>query len=165
MENKNKAALFLIIVFFSFLLVSCSSAKEISVAPEFSLQAAHNTGYSIVTLSSYKDRKPVILFFWTSWCPYCRKEINALNKRYSQLAADGVELLAVNVGETPDKVDRIIKNSSFLFTVLLDKNTDVAQEYNIMGIPTYVFIDRKGGIIFKGNSFVEEKYKEILRSK
>ncbi len=61
----------LLAMLFVFIFISTVSAKESFSAPDFKLQ---DTNGGLVMLSSYKGKQPIILFFWTTWCPYCRRE-------------------------------------------------------------------------------------------
>jgi peroxiredoxin len=90
--------------------------------------------------------KPSILFFWTTWCPYCRSELKDLNKQHAQMEKEGVDVFAVNVGEQGYKVERFLKNYALSIRVLLDKDGWAAQNYKIRGVPTYIFINRFGEV-------------------
>lgn len=174
----KKALINFIAVFVLFIFVSlgCGSAKEqesavqvlsnaggqeeenLPMAPDFTLQDLSQKPYA---LASYKDkRQPVILFFWTTWCPYCREELKILKEKYAQLAVDGWELFAVNVGESANKVDAFVKNYSLPFKVLLDKSTSVVKSFGVRGVPTYVFIDRDGRVKATEHYFPSEEIKE-----
>ena len=61
-----------------------------------------------VDISSYKG-KPVVLFFWTTWCPYCRQELKKLNQQYPLMVKEGIVILGVNVNETENKVRRFFE--------------------------------------------------------
>lgn len=142
-----------------FLLVGFAMAQELNAAADFKLPDINN---ETVTLSSYRDKQPVWLFFWTTWCPFCREGLKLLSDKYPQLVKDGFELLAINVGETNYKVDNFIKRYSLTFKVLLDKDARVAYLYDILGVPTYVLVDKKGHIAFAGNRFPRENYKDLI---
>ncbi len=114
-----------------------------------------------VALSDFKD-KPVILFFWTTWCPFCLKELRVLKDMYLQLSKEDWELLAINIGEPTYKVDNYAKRYSLTFKVLLDKDTAVAKSYDIRGVPTFIFVDKKGYVVFKDNYFPQDTYKDLI---
>ena len=158
MRIGNKVAV-IVLVLFSLFFISCSSAKENEYAPDFKLEDLESNS---VKLSDYKGKKPVILFFWTTWCSFCRQQIRSLNARYSQSAADGILILAINSGENRMRVNRFIKNYSIFYPVLLDLDAAVARAYQVVGVPTYVFIDKKGNLIYKGNYFFEKYYRQLL---
>ena len=113
-----------------------------------------------VNLSSPKN-KPAILFFWTTWCPYCRKEIKALNQNYAQMKKEGITLFAVNIGESSDKIQRFFKDYALNFEVLLDKDGRAADNYDVIGVPTYIFLDKNGRIISHENTLPVD-YKNLL---
>lgn len=135
-----------------------SGAKSARAAVNFRLKDINNNE---VVLNSYINNQPVLLFFWTTWCPFCVEELSTLNPKYQQLKKDGCELLALNVGESIDKVAKYVKNYNLDFKVLLDKDRTVAFFFDILGVPTYVLINKKGDIVFQGHSFPQE-YKGLI---
>lgn len=152
--------LFFIFVVIHFVFVGCMQAKEPVVTPsiDFQLQDLNNNTF---VLSQYKDKKPVILLFWTTWCPFCRKELRILNEKYPKLTKEGWEVLAVDVGEPLYKVDNLVKNYGLVFRVLLDRDSSVASAYDLLGVPTYVVINKKGNLVFKDNYFPSKEYKNL----
>ena len=120
----------------------------------------NDLGGSAVQLSSYKG-KPVILFFWTTWCPYCRQELRMLNQQYSQIAKEGIVLLGVNVSESDYKVQRFFKGYPLNFKMLLDKAGLLADKYGLLGVPTYIFLDKNGQVISQAHS-LPVNYKSLL---
>jgi peroxiredoxin len=113
-----------------------------------------------VTLKDFKG-KPLILFFWTTWCPYCRRAMAQLSKTYLEIKANNIELLAINIEESEEKIKRFLRPYTIEFKVLQDSDASVAYIYDIIGIPTYILIDREFNIIFEDNYFPRE-YKDLL---
>ncbi|MFA4842217.1 MAG: TlpA disulfide reductase family protein [Candidatus Omnitrophota bacterium] len=143
------------------LLSSCGFAQESKnklPVPDFQLQDLVG---ETVSLSDYKGKQPVLLFFWTTWCPFCRKELKVLNEKHASLTRDGLEVLAIDIGEPWEKVDNFVKSFGLNFLVLLDKDTNTAEAYDIVGVPTFVLVDKKGNIVFKDN-FFPARYKDLL---
>lgn len=132
--------------------------KSSKMAPNFTLIDLHD---DTITLSSYRGKQPVLLFFWTTWCPFCQNELRALNDRYGGLIQDGLEVLGVDVGETYDKVNSFASSYYLAFRVLLDKDTSASKAYNLAGVPTYVLVNKDGDIVFKDN-FFPSAYKDLL---
>ncbi len=129
------------------------------LAPDFTLNDVYQNAY---TLSSYKDKQAVILLFWTTWCPFCRKELKVLNGLYSGLAEDGVEVLSINAGEDPNTVQNFVENNNLAYRVLLDRDNHVSTLYGLIGVPTYILINKQGEIVFKENYFPANEYKDLL---
>jgi len=117
---------------------------------------------NLVNLSDFKGR-PVILFFWATWCPYCREKFPQLAQEYPNMKSKNIVFLAVDIGEQKSRVESYFKskNIQIEFPVLLDQNSKVASGYNIVGIPTFIVIGSQGQILFSGNSFPSD-YESIL---
>ncbi|MDD5561914.1 MAG: TlpA disulfide reductase family protein [Candidatus Omnitrophica bacterium] len=105
--------------------------------------------------------KPSILFFWTTWCPYCRTELKSLDKMYSQMGKEGLAVFAVNVGEPAVKVERFLKDHALSIRVLLDRDGQAAENYEILGIPTYIFINKEGRVVSVEHSLPAD-YRDLL---
>lgn len=129
------------------------------LATDFKLESASGEA---VTLSNYKGRQSVLLFFWTTWCPYCRRELRVLNGMYERLTKQGLAVLAINIGEPVYKVNNFIKSYHLSYAVLLDRDSTVAYSYDILGIPAYILIDKKGYIRFRDNYFPQEEYLDLI---
>ena len=156
---KKYFGLFLL---FSFILAIFSTqafSAQALPAPDFKLSDLDNKSF---TLSGYKGKQPVIILFWTTWCPYCRDELKKINQMNEELKKDKVEVLAINAGESLSKVSKFIKSYNLTYPVLLDQDGSVSRSYGIFGVPTYVFIDNKGDIRLQENYFPEEEYKKII---
>jgi len=136
-----------------------SQSDSERLAPDFTLYDIYQDTY---TLSEYRDKQPVILLFWTTWCPFCRKELQVLNGMYSSLAADGIEVLSVNIGEVVNTVQNFLSGYNLTYRVLLDRNSRVAGLYELIGVPTYILINKEGKIVFKDNYFPANEYKDFL---
>jgi cytochrome c biogenesis protein CcmG/thiol:disulfide interchange protein DsbE len=163
MNIINKPKLRILIVMAAIILSGASlPAQESQVAPNFKLQDIYG---NTVVLSNYKDKQTVLLLFWTTWCPFCRKQLKLVNEKYAELASDGTEVLAINIGEPVDRVADFVKSYNLTFRVLLDEHTNVAEAYELLGIPTYIIIDKKGYIRYKDYTFPAEKYKELILKK
>ncbi len=127
-------------------LAGCSSsetAPEVGkLAPDFQLSALDGGS---VSLSDFRGR-PVLINFWASWCGPCRYEMPFLQRIHEEQAANGLVVLGVNLGESPDEVREFMGEFGLTFPTLLDSRQDVALTYNVRGIPTTLLIDEDGVI-------------------
>lgn len=140
------------------LCVTPMSAEEATSGPDFTLPSMDSQS---VTLSSYRGKQAVLLFFWTIWCPHCRKALKSLvDTDYSKLTQDGLELLVINVGERASQVSSFLKNYKPTFKILLDNDASVSESLGIVGVPTFILLDKKGNIVFNNHYFPEE-YKKL----
>jgi len=145
-------------IFLSVSSVFAQEKKTVS-APDFELQDTHQ---DMVKFSDYKGEKPMILFFWTTWCPYCQKQLTVLRDMYAGIKKDGFDALAIDVGESADTVINFTKTRFLPYRVLMDKDTSVSRSYEVVGVPTYILVDKKGDIVFQDNFFPQAEYKEIV---
>jgi len=108
-------------------------------------------------LSSIVGQKLVLLNFWTTWCPYCVKEIPDLKSLYEKYNEDGLEIISVNIGENEKDVAKFISVREVKYKVLLDKRGQVARSYGVRGIPTNFLIGSNGEIIFAAHGLPDKK--------
>jgi len=119
-------------------------------APDFEVQ---DLSGSTVALSKFKGKKPVLLYFWATWCPYCMSVRPAVVKLREDISKDDLEFLAINVGggDSLAKLKRFDESHPSALTVLYDAEGKVARLYNVQGIPHFVLIDKKGMIKYSSN--------------
>ena len=89
----------------------------------------------------------VVVSFWGTWCPPCRKEFPELVRVQAEHAQAGLRVVAVNGRDqerSTDDVERFVSSFSVPFPVALDKRGAVRRAYRIVGQPTTVFIDASG---------------------
>ncbi len=122
---------------------SAASKQNTIAAPDFTLQDLQGKTFKL----SAQRGKPVVIFFGTTWCPSCRAEIPSYSAIYEKYAKRGLEVIYVDINEPAEKVARFAKNFSFPYRVLLDRDGSVASDYNIVGVPTLVLIDKYGNVI------------------
>jgi len=99
-----------------------------------------------ITLSQYKG-KVVFLNFWAEWCGPCRSEMPSIEAVYQKLKNKGLEVLAVNLGDTKNEISAFMKENKLNFPAVVDELDITGSYYNIQAIPTTYIIDRRGLII------------------
>ncbi|HZW37480.1 MAG TPA: TlpA disulfide reductase family protein [Candidatus Deferrimicrobiaceae bacterium] len=103
-----------------------------------------------VSLGEFAGRKPVLLVFWATWCPHCNEAVPAINEIQTRLSGR-LQILAIDFMESKERVTAFVKAKNVSYPVLLDRNGKVARQYRVLGIPTYVVLDKKGEIVYSGN--------------
>lgn len=136
------------------------SAQVGEQAPEFSLKKGDG---STLTLSGLKG-KVVVVNFWTTWCPPCRREIPDFIETYKNYNEKGVEIVGVSLDHQGwDVVTPFVKNNSINYPIVLG-NVDTAKEYgDVRSIPTSFIVDKEGKIVEKFvGMLTKEQLEEIL---
>jgi thiol-disulfide isomerase/thioredoxin len=110
-------------------------------APDFKLELLDG---GEVELSKLKGKNVVLLDFWATWCGPCRQVMPALQEISEEYRSKGVRYLAVNLREEPAKIQEYLKSAKLKIEVPLDKDGQVAERYNVRGIPTMAIVDKKG---------------------
>jgi thiol-disulfide isomerase/thioredoxin len=124
------------------ILAAAANAAGDPPAPAFSLPAR---GGSTIDLSQYKGQV-VMINFWASWCVPCRQEMPLLDSIYKKYKPLGFTLLSVNVEPEQKDAESFLKQTPVSFPVVFDAKSKVSGLYNVQGMPTTVFIDRKGNV-------------------
>lgn len=97
------------------------------------------------TLSALKG-KVVLVNFWATWCPPCRKEMPDLEELSKQFKDQGLVVLAIS-DEEDAKVRPFIAEHGYSFNVLLDPGRTVSERYFVDGIPKNFVFDRDGKLV------------------
>ncbi len=117
------------------LLLTATSAYGAEIAPDWRL--ASGDGGS-VRLSQEVKKQPVVLFFWATWCPYCKALMPHLQSIKLEFGGD-VKILAINFRDKNDPV-AFIDAAGYDFTVL-PHGDEVAELYGIYGTPGIIIVD------------------------
>jgi peroxiredoxin len=97
-----------------------------------------------VTLSDLRG-KIVLVNFWATWCPPCRKEMPDLDVIYTHFQSQGLVILSIT-DEEMFKVGRFL-GDSYHPPVLLDPEHKAAKAFHIDAIPRSFVFDREGKLV------------------
>ena len=89
--------------------------------------------------------KVVLLNFWATWCPPCRREMPDLDELHRQSKDRGLVVLAVTDDDVA-AVREYAQKNSYSFPIVLDSGRSSFEKYRVVGYPSSVIIDRQGGI-------------------
>lgn len=120
------------------------------VAPE--LEIAEWVGPDLGSLASMRG-KVVVLVFWATWCPHCRKAMPEVEARWKAWKDKGVNVIAVTrhtKGQTTESVRAYIDENGYTMPVAVDAGT-TSRAYGVSGIPAAAIIDKNGKVAFQNH--------------
>ena len=118
-------------------------------APDFAL---HDLDGQPVSLSQFKG-KVVLLDFWASWCGPCIADLGTLRQIKEQVAAQPVVFLNVSLDANEAAWKQAIAKHAIKGVHV--RSNQVAQAYNVSGIPRYYLVDPQG-LIVEDNLWVSD---------
>ncbi len=98
------------------------------------------------TLTELKG-KVVLVNFWATWCPPCRKEMPDLEALYNRFKDEGFVILAISEDEETAKVGPFIAEHKITYPILLDPGSKVNELFHVEGIPKSFVYDRDGKLV------------------
>jgi len=147
----------LVTVAFAAAGAACSPAKtqtETTPAPDFAIKDLQGTSLS---LASYKG-KVLVLNFWATWCPPCRKEIPDFIEAYREFKDKGLEILGVSVDETTaEALLEWTKKTGINYPIALATPEIVRDFEPGEYIPATIIIDRSGRIRYRQASLMDKE--------
>lgn len=114
-------------------------------APDFTLQDMDGATHR---LSDYRGRV-VVVNFWATWCPPCRREMPSMQRAWERLTPEGIALLAIDVGEDEETIFSFSGEFTLEFPLLLDSDGSAVEQWPVRGLPTTFIIDPEGRIAYQ----------------
>lgn len=134
--------------------------------PDFTLTDLRG---ELVSFSSLEGRA-VVLNFWATWCPPCRREMPLLDDVQEEYGPKGLTIVGIDLEESPETVRRYVESVGVSYSIWLDDPTragadrtrDLYTSIGGVGLPTTLFIDKDGVI---QSSQVGELSRGVLQSR
>lgn len=130
-------------------------------APALVLKDIDDKSHDLASLKG----KVVLVNFWATWCPPCRREMPSMDRLAQKLAGTAFVVLAVNIGEDADTIHTFTSqlDTAPSFPILLDPHARTMQTWKISGLPTTYLIDPQGRIAYSAVGGREFDHPEIER--
>lgn len=112
------------------------------IAPGFTLETPQGDRHA---LADYEGQ-PVLVFFWASWCSVCKAAMPGLETVYQDFAPQGFAILAINTTnqDTLSTAVNYFTTQNYTYTLLLDRDGSVANQYLMRAVPTSVLVGGDG---------------------
>ncbi|MCL2215596.1 MAG: TlpA family protein disulfide reductase [Defluviitaleaceae bacterium] len=168
--NKKIKALLGLLAFVTLIAVSVAAYNGLQSrvdAPENLMPGTLQRAYDFAVVDSEGNEvrlsdffgKPIVLNFWTTWCPACVRSSPYFEQLYRERGND-IHILKVNLPggrETRQAVDEFIAANGYTFPVYFDIYGEAARAYGIRPIPDTVFINTAGYITTRIVGAVNER--------
>jgi len=107
----------------------------------------------------------VLVQFWATYCTPCRVEMPSMNNLIKKLEESKTpfKIIAVNMGETKEEVQKFVDEVKPEFTILMDATGENTQAWNVFAAPSNFVIDTKGKIRYTLYGGVEWDSEEITK--
>jgi len=109
---------------------------------DFTLTDLQGKSWQLKNLSG----KIVLVNFWATWCPPCRKEMPDLDTLYQRYEKSGLVVLAIS-DEDAGTVKAFLADHKVSYPVLLDPGQKVNKLFRVQGIPKSYLYDRQGNLV------------------
>lgn len=132
-----------------------------NLPPDFSITTIDGKQYR---LSQFKEEnKPVLLYFWATWCPFCRRDFSIVKNVYPKYA-DKVTFLAIDLDTSENsQIIEQYKNALGLEGIdFAPGNGKVLSDYQITHTTTKYAVGKNGLILYKGSGVFNEQQWETL---
>jgi thiol-disulfide isomerase/thioredoxin len=116
-------------------------------APELALKDGDGRTHSL----SASRGKVVLVNFWATWCPPCRREMPSMQRLYQRFPHERFEILAVNAGEDDGTIFAFTGTlePAPAFPLLLDLDGRAMRQWPVKGLPTSFVVDKRGRIALR----------------
>jgi thiol-disulfide isomerase/thioredoxin len=93
--------------------------------------------------------KAVLINIWASWCPYCRKEMPAMESFFRDYAAKGFTILALSMDEEAQTPARFMRENGYSFPAGMREAAHRAALGDVPTLPTSFIVDAQGRVRHK----------------
>ena len=113
-------------------------------------------------LSDFKGQV-LLIQFWASYCTPCRTEMPSMNNLQKKLANKPFKILAINMAEERDEIEKFVTEVKPEFTILHDTDGSVLQQWKVFVAPASFILDQNGAIKYVLYGAVEWDSADIIK--
>lgn len=108
-------------------------------APGFVLPAVVGGEVDLADFSG----EPIVINFWASWCPPCRREALVLEDAW-RAHVDDVQFVGVDIQDTDADAEAYVAEFNITYPNGLDRQGRVTVDYGVIGLPVTFFVNKAG---------------------
>ena len=150
---------------FTLLLVSGLSLFTLQAQdtlPDVILKSMNGKPTAVTDYAS--NGKTTVISFWATWCTPCKKELDAIHKKYAEWQEQyNMELIAVTIDDQRSlpRAKQMVAQKKWDYTILSDVKQDFQQAMNVRTIPHTFIVDKNGKIVYSHNGYLPGDEKEL----
>ena len=91
--------------------------------------------------------KVLLIQFWATWCPYCRRDAPAVDAILDEFDGRNLVVLAVDVAESKRTVTSFLAKSPRNCKIVLNEDTNLVAWFDPKSFPHYVAVNRFGRVV------------------
>lgn len=149
--NQNLILCILLLSGLSSIAVAQEQVRVVQQAPVVEFSSLFGETF---TFPANDSTKPTLLYFWATWCPYCKKATPKVVNLHTQYG-DVIDVLAVNVGinDSVANTNRYMTDYGITFPVAFDHDHHISQAYGVFGTPVFVIVSQSGQLLYRGHRY------------
>jgi len=158
-----RTSLFFISLALALVLAGPAQAvSEGSPAPAFEITTLDGQK---VDLDSVSAQGPMLLFFWTTWCHYCKEEIHEIQDFKEEYSSQGLQVLGINPGwrDSESRARSFRRRQEVDLTLAFDQTMRLSNMYAVQGVPTLFLLDDTGKVLYRGHGITPELRRTLDR--
>ena len=121
--------------------------KAGTAAPDFKMKTPDGKNFQF---SKWAKGKTVVLDFWASWCPDCRKDAPEVVRLYEKYRQYGIEFIGISMDTDVEAWKKAIEKYGITYPQVSElkkfKETDIAKAYGVKWIPSMVVVGPDGQV-------------------
>lgn len=118
-------------------------AQDPAVSPDWTLE---DVAGNRLNLDELVAEQPTILFFWATWCPYCKAlmpHLQSLRLEYG----DDLNIIALTIRDDDGDPVGYVRENGFDFTMIVDAD-EIAAQNDVYGTPGVLILDKDREVVF-----------------
>ena len=121
------------------------------VAPEFKGLLLNDKVYDSETID-----KPMLIYFWATWCPICSVTSPNINSLYQEDNKDYEIITIAMQSGNPSEIKAYLNENEFSFPVLNDTFGELANKFRVKGVPTFYILDKNRNVVSVERGYTSE---------
>ncbi len=138
---QKRAVILILAAMLAGLAAVVTSAEDVRLAPSFTVP--NFSGDKAITLDQFQG-KVIYVDFWASWCGPCLKSFPYMEELHRKYRSKGLVIIAINMDQNPQDAHDFLQDHPVTFLVGQNPAGDVAEQYEVMAMPTSYIVDRAG---------------------